>query len=283
MHVADKPLCQILLLVTSKAGNLLIIILLRATQPTNSLFLGTTAVSDSIANSNSKPQSEISPTGSVNTMSLKEAYTLAHSARCKLYLSANRQDRNLRFLVGHAMHLDALMLRIVEIEESIEEAPHAAEVDFGDVSGVCLSHRESPLAVRRSPPPRAAEEESDSDPSDDGADNENENEVGNEEELGLTRFPSGSARPTRDSPAPQFDPSDGGSSSSDDDYNFDLSFLRDIVTKSGGDEGLKSLYDNVQNCPCNKSDAPTVERVWEIPSDEWGKKGVRVAVAEVRV
>jgi hypothetical protein len=43
-------------------------------------------------------------------------YTLAHTAQCKLKLAANRPDRNLRFVLGHAFTLDNLMLRIVEIE-----------------------------------------------------------------------------------------------------------------------------------------------------------------------
>ncbi|OAL40077.1 hypothetical protein AYO20_00495 [Fonsecaea nubica] len=43
-------------------------------------------------------------------------YTLAHTAQCKLKLAANRPDRNLRFVLGHAFTLDNLMVRIVEIE-----------------------------------------------------------------------------------------------------------------------------------------------------------------------
>ncbi|KAK4943573.1 hypothetical protein LTR10_016867 [Elasticomyces elasticus] len=44
------------------------------------------------------------------------AYSLAHTAQCKLKLAANRPDRNLRFVLGHAFTLDKVMLRIVEIE-----------------------------------------------------------------------------------------------------------------------------------------------------------------------
>ena len=46
----------------------------------------------------------------------KSTYALAHSARCKLALSANRPDRNLRMVLGHAFALDNLLVRIVEIE-----------------------------------------------------------------------------------------------------------------------------------------------------------------------
>jgi hypothetical protein len=46
----------------------------------------------------------------------KMTYALAHSARCKLHLSANRPDRNLRMVLGHAFALDNMLVRIVEIE-----------------------------------------------------------------------------------------------------------------------------------------------------------------------
>jgi hypothetical protein len=52
----------------------------------------------------------------------KSTYALAHSARCKLMLSANRPDRNLRMVLGHAFALDNLLVRIVEIEnESVKD------------------------------------------------------------------------------------------------------------------------------------------------------------------
>jgi len=205
-------------------------------------------------------------------MSLKQTYNLAHTARCKLHLAADRPDRDLRFLVGHAMHLDSLMLRIVEIEESIEQPSHATGITIQGASGGG-SYKKSPLA-RRSPPPLAAEDESESD-GDEGDDDEDDN-------LSLTRFPSGSARPPRDSPAPPLDPSDGDSSSSDEeDYQFDPEFLRSLI-KTDSDDGLKDLYTHVGDCPCHKSDAPTIERMWEVPSKEGDRDGVRFAVAEIR-
>src|ERR1700761_2111527 len=53
-----------------------------------------------------------------------EAYSLAHTVRCKLQLAANRPDRNLRFILGHAFTLDKLNLRLAEIEidDRYEEA-----------------------------------------------------------------------------------------------------------------------------------------------------------------
>lgn len=53
---------------------------------------------------------------SARPVSTVGTYTLAHTAQCKLKLAANRPDRNLRFVLGHAFTLDNLMLRIVEIE-----------------------------------------------------------------------------------------------------------------------------------------------------------------------
>jgi hypothetical protein len=49
-------------------------------------------------------------------LSTKQTYSVAHSAQCKLNLAANRPDRNLRYVLGHAFTLDKVLLRIVEIE-----------------------------------------------------------------------------------------------------------------------------------------------------------------------
>ena len=48
--------------------------------------------------------------------STKQTYSIAHTAQCKLRIAANRPDRNLRFVLGHAFTLDKVLLRIVEIE-----------------------------------------------------------------------------------------------------------------------------------------------------------------------
>ncbi|EXJ85566.1 hypothetical protein A1O1_05930 [Capronia coronata CBS 617.96] len=62
------------------------------------------------------------------------AYTLAHTAQCKLKLAANRPDRNLRFVLGHAFTLDNLMLRIVEIEN------HSAGSAFQEANKASSKH-----------------------------------------------------------------------------------------------------------------------------------------------
>ena len=91
-------------------------------------------------------------------MSLKQTYSFAHTAQCKLRIAVEQPDRDLRFMVGHAMHLDSLMLRIVEIEQSVDQAQHASGVKF---KGTSINKGNS-AGARRSPPP-STEMETDSD------------------------------------------------------------------------------------------------------------------------
>ncbi len=214
------------------------------------------------------------------TMSLREVYNLAHTARCKLHLAADRPDRDLRFLVGHAMHMDSLMLRIIQIEESIDKPPHTTAVKFKGTGRVDSSHdtsRKSPLA-RKSPPPVA-----------DGSDSDSEEYLDDLEEdgdgLGLTRFPSNTAEAHRSpGPEPQLVPSDGDSSSEEDENDWpahDPEFLRDVMSKNAnGDEPLADMYNNIKNCRCHQGDAPEIGKMWELPTE---KEGVRMAVAEITV
>ncbi|KAK3078759.1 hypothetical protein LTS18_006686 [Coniosporium uncinatum] len=214
-------------------------------------------------------------------MSVREIITLAHSAQCKLNLAADKRDRNLRFLVGHAMHLDALTLRLVEIEEGIDQPDHATGVKFkgaGNAVAAGGDHRplHSPAVtrVRRSPPPAARDDDDDDD------DVEDDDGDAEEDGLSLQRMPSGSTRHPQDVPA--LDPSDEDDSDSDDDDLLkDPAFLREI-TKGKGDEVLKELYGTVKGCPCQEhhATAPVVERMWELPGKE-GQVGRR-AVAEIR-
>lgn len=213
-------------------------------------------------------------------MSLRETYSLAHTAQCKLQLSVDRPDRNLRFMVGHAMHLDSLMLRIVEIEESVQQSQHASSIKFKGTGGSNALPKHA-SAARRSPPPRATELDSDSD-DEDVCDYAEDDE---EDDLSLTRFPSGSAAPPRHPQAtPQLIPSDGDSSSSDEDDDGmsgqDPESLRDLINNnSEGDQFLAELYNGVKKCPCHKSDAPAIERAWELPGEDGGKRRVMVEIA----
>jgi len=211
-------------------------------------------------------------------MSLREAYSLAHTAKCKLYLAADRPDRDLRFLVGHAMHLDSLMLRIVEIEENVEKPKHSSAVQFKG-AGSSGSHqvtKKSPLARKSPSPARADDVDTESSEEEQLLDEDESGEV--PEELGLTRFASGAAQPPRYlEPEPPLIPSDDDSSDDEEEYE---AAIRDIINKnSGGDKELLGLYHDVQNCTCHKSDAPEFERMWELPG---GKDGVRAVVAEIK-
>ncbi|KAI6828589.1 hypothetical protein KC340_g9092, partial [Hortaea werneckii] len=161
-------------------------------------------------------------------MSLKEAYSLAHSAQCRLNIEASRPDRNLRFVVGHLMHYESLRLRIVEIEHDISRDQRAKAVQFqermsGQQKGSDGESRlrsqpstgdlRKPQPLRKSPPPpqssTALDDEDDDLPDVLLADDEEE-----EEGLGLQRFPSGSARPPQ--PPPDLEPDDDEDEDEDD-------------------------------------------------------------------
>jgi hypothetical protein len=80
-------------------------------------------------------------------MNTSTTYTLAHTVQCKLKLAANRPDRNLRFVLGHAFTLDNLMLRIVEIEnQSAKSVFHEAETGYagGDEHYDCTASKPAP-------------------------------------------------------------------------------------------------------------------------------------------
>jgi len=215
-------------------------------------------------------------------MSLRETTTLAHTAQCKLHLAVNRPDRNWRFVLGHAVVLDSLMLRLVEIEDGIEKGDHSSDVKFKGAGGVKPSHHKpSPLTAqkkaRRSPPPPQRIDESSS-----------EDDIEEDEEddgLSLTRFPSGSAKPPQ---PPPLVPSDDDSSSSDEDmdeliqpvFESPNPELLKKVTGEKGNEEMANVFNTIQHCPCHKSEAPVIKNFWELPQDgEIG--GKRQALIEV--
>jgi hypothetical protein len=207
-------------------------------------------------------------------MALRETYSLAHTAQCKLNMAADRPDRDLRFLVGHAMHLDSLMLRIVEIEESIEQPQHASGIKFKGVGGTPgHSTPNKPQRTRRSPSPSAADLDDESDEDEPDVDEDNDDEA----DLGLTRFLSASTQPPRKiEEIPQLIPSDDSSSDEEEDYS---ELLRGIISKNEvGDEHLAHLYNDVKNCPCHGGDAQAIERMWEIPSEKGGGRRAAVEV-----
>ncbi|KAK3677327.1 hypothetical protein LTR78_002865 [Recurvomyces mirabilis] len=222
-------------------------------------------------------------------MSLKEAYSLAHTAQCRLQIAASRPERNLRFVVGHLMHYEHLRLRIVEIEHDISKSERAQAVAFkgtGHVGGSSLRHKPSTGQLgRRSPPPpvRVTEDEveGDDDDFDAGVDDDDE-DAG----LGLMRFPSGTARPPQ--PPPELEPDDGEDEDEDEPVSPEEPDQATIEAAIRGQESadLAKMYEGVRRCPCHgKTDSPSITRMWELPASEQNGKnpGVTFAVAEVAV
>jgi hypothetical protein len=212
-------------------------------------------------------------------MSIKETYSLAHTAQCKLHMAVNAKDRDWRFIVGHATHLDSLMFRIVQYEEEIEQAPQSA-IKFKGASKPSQISKPSPLGggqrrAKSPPPPARADSDSEEEIEDEDAD----------DDLGLMRFPSGSAKPPQQPEPPALDPSDGDSSSSDEDDELqDMLAGLDLksITKQKPDEEMKHVYNAVNGCPCHKSHAPPIENFWELPGKDAENGGIRTAVVEVR-
>ena len=221
-------------------------------------------------------------------MSLKEAYQLAHSAQCRLQMEASAPDRNLRFVVGHLMHYENLRLRIVEMEHAVDRSSSASAVRFrgtGTADGLEVKKKPSTgqLGGRRSPPPptKAYDPYEDDDIEDDdpwsGGDDD-EGEAG--DDLGLQRFPSGTARPPQ--PPPDLMPDEEASDDEDDEpispEEPDQETLERLLQTEGSTD-LANMYEGVRKCPCHKhQDAPSFEKMWELPSD---KEGVTRAVAQV--
>ncbi|KXT10739.1 hypothetical protein AC579_6840 [Pseudocercospora musae] len=225
-------------------------------------------------------------------MSLKEAYTLAHTAQCRLQIAASRPDRNLRFVVGHLMHYESLRLRIVEIEHDISKSKRTSSVAFKGTGHVDhrLQHKPSTGQLgRKSPPPPPQEHDYDTD-SDDEDDMDFDDEAA--DGLSLERFPSAAAKPpSHPEPSatepPELDYDD------DDDYSDDDEEPRSPeeptqdelqrVINGDGNELLATEYEAVRKCVCHgKTDAPSFDRMWELPSDQANtKEGVTRAVARV--
>jgi len=248
-------------------------------------------------------------------MSLKEAYTLAHTAQCRLNIEASRPDRNLRFVVGHLMHYESLRLRIVEIEHDIGKSERASAVHFKGTGYFDhqSQHRPSKGDLRRrspSPPPPLAEHKEYADLDDFPEDIEDDED---DEGLGLMRFPSGAARPPQ--PPPDLEPDDPADE--DEDYEGPISPMETdqaiLVRTQGNDsraemyendqgrisptepdqaaleramqggtnEMLTAMYEKVRGCRCQgQTGAPAIERMWEVGEGE-KRRGRTRAVIQV--
>jgi hypothetical protein len=223
-------------------------------------------------------------------MSDDEAYTLAHTAQCKLKMAADKPDRNLRFILGHAFTFDKLMCRIVEIENERESMPKHDDhvlsterrVSFKDNSdrptGPLRQEAKPPTkkgARAPSPPPdpNVAHTTDDESDSDDHALEDDED--ADDPSLSLSRTVSASARPP-----PNLVPSDGDSSDEDEEAisppPVPSGAVLETIMEEEEDEMLAGLYEDIRKCGCQNDvgkKAPPIVKVWEIPQQATEKRG----------
>lgn len=211
-------------------------------------------------------------------MSLKEAYTLAHTAQCRLNIEASRPDRNLRYVVGHLMHYESLRLRIVEIEHDIYQDRRATQANIDHT----LQHKPSTGQMGQKPPPPTQTYLDDSSDSDDYDELIDDEDAG--EDLALERCPS-SSRPQ----PPDLESDDSSEDDYDEDFLIDYSFEQvdhdtlERTVKGEESDLVASMYEGVRRCSCHgETDAPEFERMWELPTDEaHSKDGTTRALGQV--
>ena len=218
-------------------------------------------------------------------MSARQTISLAHTAECKLQIAADKPDRNLRFILGHAFTLDKLRLRVLEIEsgssgsddgEGIPEltADRPRRVSFPNNA---KAHSAS-NAKNRSPPPSAEAQHESSSEEEDFDDEAEDNEE--DEGLGLRRFGSATVKPPR-----MIEDEDSSDEEADEPISpppIPTELELQSITAGPENEELAVLYHGVSKCPCHghHKDAPHVGRAWEVPQKP-GYTGNRVAVVEV--
>ncbi|RDW63275.1 hypothetical protein BP6252_10820 [Coleophoma cylindrospora] len=213
-------------------------------------------------------------------MSAKQTYSLAHTARCKLQLAADRPDRNLRFILGHAFTLDNLKLRLAEIEtNSTSEERDSLEDDLAINARRRASFRVCTArpSVTRDPgqPPRLEDSDSSSDSDEEVFDDDEDEDEG----LSLRRFESASAKP------PQMIVDDDDDSSSEEDEPASPPTMPSeeelkMITGGEANEELSDLYEHVAGCPCHGHRAPHVSKMWDVPQKP-SHEGARVALVQV--
>ena len=239
-------------------------------------------------------------------MSDNETYTLAHTVQCKLRMAADKPDRNLRFILGHAITFDKIMCRIVEIENERESMPKNNDdvstkrrVSFKDNSDrptgplrqeVKPPTKEGAKGARApSPPPDPnVAHTGDSSDSDDYAFEDDED--ADDPSLSLSRTISANARPP-----PNLVPSDGDSSDEDDEPIsppwVPSDAVLETIMEDEEDEMLAGLYEDIRKCGCqNHVDkrAPPIAKVWEVPQPVAEKRGkgvrqMRTAIVQIQV
>ena len=219
-----------------------------------------------------------------------ETIRIAHTARCKLSMAANAPDRNFRFILGHALTLDKLMLRVAQIEidssddgdeEGIaNDEPHGPStgarerrVSFSASSRarheVSSTSKEQDRKQRRSPPPtHLPHPGEDEDEEDDNAVEDDEED----DELSLQRFPSASAQPPRMVEDEGYEDPDEPVTPTDEDLR--------AVMEGKSNEELTEAYQHVAGCPCHGQKAPMASQIWEMPQEEGhGRRAVVQVVA----
>lgn len=228
-------------------------------------------------------------------MSRTNTYTLAHTARCKLQMAADRPDRNLRFILGHAFTLDNLRLRIAEIETDTSATLSDSDSDndlptctanvghVGKPRRVSFrggSPRPQTVGVSRpkSPPPDELAQLSSSESEEEEDDIEEDDEF-EEEGLSLQRFESATAKAPRMVKDEGDDEDEGDLGPKSPEMLPSEGDLR-IITGQEGDQELGEAYSRVSGCPCHGKNGPHVEKVWEIPG-QMGEKGGRMAVVQI--
>ena len=220
----------------------------------------------------------------------RETIRIAHTARCKLSLAANAPDRNFRFILGHALTLDKMMLRVAQIEmdssdDGDEEGvandePHGPptstrdrRVSFSATSrakhDVSSAAKEQDRKQRRSPPPARLPHPEEDEDEDEGEEEEEEEEedddnaVEDDEDddaLSLQRFPSASAQPPRMVEDEGYDDTDEPVTPTDEDLR--------AVMEGKSNEELTEAYQHLAECKCHGENAPMASQVWEMPQKE---------------
>lgn len=238
----------------------------------------------------------------------QNTYSLAHTAQCKLRLAANRPDRNLRLVLGHAFTLDALTLRILQIEEeqqhdeveqksTNQDHPTGRHVSFSAASTRPSGEPRGQQSARgrqaASPPPEpeaadtgASAPDSISDEEDVSEDDEFDEEE--DDPAPLTRFVSASAMPPRSIE----DVKNGGNTfdevpkaSSPPPMTLDEAQLREVVNDEQ-DNVLASLYEGIRSCGCQKEtgkpEGPILSKIWKVPGPLTAQQGIpQLAVVRV--
>lgn len=233
-----------------------------------------------------------------------QAYSIAHTAQCKLHMTAKNPDRNLRFMLGHAFLLDKALFRVAEIEDMAEEEPEVGKSALGDADeqeasesntipegqrgslagGRVAFKGDSTTDLTKSSEPKPAVSEQENTTTNQPSNDENspppDDDDDQEEGLGLTRFVSASQMP------PRMVPDEGDEDEPDEAISPPtLPADLDVATVVQGpeDEQMGELYELVRSCPCHGAKSEKGKRFWEV-KDNAGtgdRPKKRIAIMEV--